>query len=409
MIRALVFSTLYPNLAQPNHGVFVENRLLHTLALGGIDATVVAPVPYFPFRHAAFGRYATFAKVPPVEVRNGLTVHHPRFPVIPKLGSRLTPALLYRAARKAIGRIGGTWDVIDAHYFYPDGVAAARLAQALRVPLVITGRGTDLTLIPRSAPHRAQIVWASEQASAMITVCESLKDDLAGLGVAADRIAVLRNGVDLARFSPGDREAARAKLGVTGFTLLSVGSLIARKGHDLAIEALTEIADANLLIAGGGPMRAELERLARVKGVAARVRFLGELAHDALADIYRAADIFVLASAREGWANVLLEAMACGTPVVATNVNGTPEVIRDPQLSVLVQERTGHAIAQAIRRLRSLAPDRTRVRAYAEQFGWDSTAAANREILCFAARHGFDGRFDQEIPDLIRRKPWNRS
>lgn len=402
MIRALIFSTLYPNRAQPNHGVFVENRLRQTLALGGIEATVVAPVPWFPFGHPIFGSYATFAKVPLVETRHGLTVYHPRYPIIPKIGSRLTPRFLYRAARKTLSRIGGSWDLIDAHYFYPDGVAAAWLAQDLAIPLLITGRGTDLTLIPKSAPHRAQIVWASEQASAMITVCESLRHDLAGLGIAPERIAVLRNGVDLKRFSPGDRRGIREKLDLPGFTLLSVGSLIPRKGHDLAIAAMAQITDATLLIAGSGPLRASLEELARNKGVASRIRFLGELAHDELADVYRAADIFVLASSREGWANVLLEAMACGTPVVATDVNGTPEVLRDPKLGILVRERSSHALGAAIAELRGRLPDRDQVRAYAEQFSWESTATANRKLFHAVAQQGYAGRAAPEILGTIQ-------
>ena len=401
MLRALVFSTLYPNQAQPNHGIFVENRLRHTLAQGGIEATVLAPVPWFPFRNPVFGRYATYAGIPALETRHGLSVHHPRFPVIPKIGSSLTPTLLYHAAKRSLARMARLgapkFDLIDAHYFYPDGVAAARLAKEMGIPLLITGRGTDLTLIPQSPRARSQIQWASRQASALITVCEDLRHRLVELGEEPSRVVTLRNGVDLKRFTPGDRDAARARRGLDGFTLLSVGSLIPRKGHELIIAALTELPDARLMIAGSGPMRSELERVAEEKGVASRVRFLGEIAHDALTDAYRAADIFVLASSREGWANVLLEAMACGTPVVATNVNGTPEVLTDPRLGVLVQERSGSALAQAIRQLRDLSPDRGAVRAYAEQFSWDDTARANKALFLAAARHGFRDRFDPAI------------
>jgi glycosyltransferase involved in cell wall biosynthesis len=401
LLRVLVFSTLYPNAAQPNHGIFVENRLRHTLAQGGIEATVLAPVPYFPFAGPSFGRYGVYARVPRREIRHGLEIHHPRYPVIPRIGARFTPGFLYRAARRALREIGGDgaqpFDLIDAHYFYPDGVAAARLARELEIPLLITGRGTDLTLIPQSAPERAQIQWASKQASGLITVCEDLRHKLIDLGEAPSRIVSLRNGVDLARFSPGDRAGSRARLGLSGFTLLSVGSLIPRKGHELIIEALRDIPDAGLMIAGSGPMRAELERVAQEKGVAGRVRFLGEIAHDDLTDAYRAADMFVLASSREGWANVLLEAMACGTPVVATNVNGTPEVIQDSALGQLVEERTPAALARAIAALRLRAPDRNAVRAYAEQFSWEATARANKALFLAAARYGFSDRFNSAI------------
>jgi glycosyltransferase involved in cell wall biosynthesis len=140
-----------------------------------------------------------------------------------------------------------------------------------------------------------------------------------------------------------------------------------------------------------------LEKIAHEKNVASRVRFLGEIAHDALTDAYRAADIFVLASSREGWANVLLEAMACGTPVVATNVNGTPEVVRDPKLGVLMPERSVSALAKAVTQLRALAPDRAAVRTYAEQFSWEETARANKALFLAAARHGFHDRFNPAI------------
>ncbi len=400
MLRVLVFSTLYPNAAQPNHGVFVENRLRHTLAQGGIEATILAPVPYFPVANPAFGRYAVYARVPRQETRHGLEIYHPRYPVIPRIGARFTPGFLYRAARRVLDRLirdGARFDLIDAHYFYPDGVAAARLASEMQIPLLITGRGTDLTLIPQTEPERSQIQWASRQASGLITVCEDLRQKLIGLGEEPSRIVSLRNGVDLKRFSPGDRAAARQRLGLSGFTLLSVGSLIPRKGHELIIAALAELPDASLMIAGSGPLRAELERVAREKGVTARVRFLGEIAHDDLTDAYRAADMFVLASSREGWANVLLEAMACGTPVVATNVNGTPEVIQDSALGQLVEERSAPALAQAITALRLRTPDRNAVRTYAEQFSWEATARANKALFLAAARYGFEDRFNSAI------------
>jgi glycosyltransferase involved in cell wall biosynthesis len=400
MSRVLVFTTLYPNAAQPNHGVFVENRLLHTLALGGCEATVLAPTPYFPSSHPRFGRYAAFARVPRYEVRHGLEVWHPRYPVIPKVGAALTPLLLYRAALAAVRRLqaaGTEFDVIDAHYFYPDGVAAARLGRALRLPVVVTGRGTDLTLIPDAASARAQIQWAAREASAMVTVCEDLKRRLVALGAPEERTLVLRNGVDLARFTPRDRERARSALGVTGFVLVSVGSLISRKGHDLTIRMVAQRPDCTLLIAGSGPLRGELEALAARLGVAGRVRFLGEVAHADLSEVYAAADVSVLASSREGWANVLLEAMACGVPVLATDVNGAGEIVRSPAAGRLVRERTVEALGHGLDELRRTLPSRAQTRRYAEGFGWRQIAEANRALLTAAAAKGYDHRHSSEI------------
>lgn len=406
MIRVLVFSTLYPSGSQPNHGVFVENRLRQTIANGDIEAGVLAPVPFFPMTHSAFGRYAAFARAPHHEVRHGLDVWHPRYAVVPKVGAALTPAALFRAALRQVQRLAGEgrrFDVIDAHYVYPDGVAAARLALVLGLPLVITGRGTDLTLIPEDARARSQILWAAQEAAAMVTVCEDLRRRLIGIGAPAEKAIVLRNGVDLELFRPQDRPAARAALGFEGFTLLSVGGLIPRKGHDLAIEALGRLPDCRLLVAGSGPSRQDLEALARRLGVLDRVRFLGEIPHKELPALYAAADVFVLASSREGWANVLLEAMACGTPVVATNVNGAGEVVRAAAAGLLMPHRTPASLVETLGRLRGAMPARADTRRYAEGFGWKPIGRANAALLTAVAQAGFRGRHTPGLLDPVRR------
>ena len=384
MLKILTFSTLFPNAAQPSHGVFVENRLRHLIVNGAVEATVIAPVPWFPSAAGAFGKYADYAKAPRFEERHGITVHHPRYPVLPKIGINLAPLLLYLAAKPFIAgllRDGLQFDLIDAHYFYPDGVAAAMLAKALDKPLTITARGTDLNLLPQFAIPRRQIVWAAERAQGLITVCQALKDELVALGTAPDKVRVLRNGVDLEMFRPIAREAARERLGLTGRTLLSVGHLIERKGHHLVIAAMTRLPDTTLLIAGDGEERANLERQAAEAGVSDRVRFLGRVDHDALREVYGAADALVLASSREGWANVLLEAMACGTPVVATNVWGTPEIVAESAAGVLMAARTPEALADAVESLFASLPERDATRAYAEQFSWDATTRGQEELF----------------------------
>lgn len=374
-IRVLTFSTLYPNGARPQHGVFVENRLRHLVASGEIDSTVLAPAPWFPFTHAMFGDYARHARVPRREKRYGLDVFHPPYVVVPKIGMSIAPTLLYWGARLALRRLlaeGRRFDLIDAHYFYPDGVSAVLLGREFGLPVVITGRGADLNQIPAYGVPRKQILWAAHHAAALVTVCQSLKDSLIGFGGEERKIHVLRNGVDLAQFKPVDRAAARASLGISGPTLLSVGALIPRKGHDLVIKALTQIPNATLLIAGEGNERANLEGLASQLGLTERVRLLGQVAHEQLTPLYNAADISVLASSSEGWANVLLESMACGTPVAATNVSGTPEVVTAPEAGVLIEERTPEGIATAIHHLFKKLPARSQTRAFAETFSWDA-------------------------------------
>lgn len=390
-LRVLTFTTLYPNAEKPNHGVFVENRLRQTLARHDVSATVLAPVPYFPFTSQMFGSYGRFARVPAAEERHDVRVYHPRYPLIPKVGMSVVPRFLYRAARATCGRLGldkSSIDVIDAHYFYPDGVAAAMLAHDLGIPFVVTARGTDLNVLPDFPVVRRQIIWAAQQASATITVSSALKQKLLALGIDSGRAAVLRNGVDLELFKPVDRDAARRRLGLSGHIILSVGNLVPLKGHELTIDALASLTDSTLLIAGGGPLRDALQARAKSIGVADRVRLLGEVPHTKLAELYSAADVFVLMSEREGWANVLLEAMACGAPALATNVGGNAEIVASDAAGMLLRERSAAALVDAVKKLRHRTPERMATRHYAEDFGWGAVAAANYALLLAASKSG---------------------
>ena len=261
-MRILVLASLYPNNRMPNHGIFVENRLRRLVEAGVTVTEVVAPVPWFFSTHERFGDYAKWAAVPAREVRHGIEVSHPRYPMIPKLGFWLQPWLMYRAIRQHLRQLGGATDnidLIDAQYYYPDGVAAHWLSQDLGVPFVVTARGTDVNLVPRSPLPRRLIRATGKSAAASITVCTALKDSLVALGVPEPSITVVRNGVDLDRFTMGDRTAARSRLALDGTVLLSVGHLIERKGHHLVIEALARLPDAKLVIVGGGPERAALQ------------------------------------------------------------------------------------------------------------------------------------------------------
>lgn len=376
IVKILTVTTLYPNAQQPNHGIFVENRLRHLVKGGKVSAQVIAPVPWFPLRSKTFGRYVRYAQVPNQEVRHGLTVYHPRYTVIPKIGMSVSPLFLYRAFKRtalALRARGDDFDLIDAHYFYPDGVAAVLLARALNKPVVITGRGTDLNLIPRYVVPRKWIRWAANRADGLITVCEALKEPLDSLGIPNEKVQSLPNGVDLEMFKPIDRDRVRQELGLQGPVVLSVGHLIPRKGHDLAIRALALLDEATLLIVGDGPEMANLNQLVSRTGLTGRVRFLGAVDHEQLANIYSAADVLALTSDREGWPNVLLESMACGTPVAATDVWGNREVVRTSDAGRLVPVRTPEAIAEAVNEVLKAPPSRAATRRYAEQHDWRKT------------------------------------
>ncbi len=376
-MRLLTLTTLYPNAAMPTHAMFVENRLRRIVATGRVSARVVAPVPWFPLPWEIFGSYARFARVPREEERHGIVITHPRFLTIP---GRPTwqPCAYLRAARAEVARLqrsGWDFDVIDCHYLYPDGVAAARLGKALGKPVVVSCRGTDLNLIADLPAQKAQIEAAMDDIDQLITVSAALGERAEALGFDPARIHVLRNGVDDQVFRPVDGATWRQKASGAASVILSVGNLIPAKGHDLVIRAVAELPDAHLLIAGQGPEKGALAALAANLGIGDRVQLVGTMPQDDLKALYSAADVLVLASEREGWPNVLLEAMACGTPVVATDVGGIPEIVTAAVAGRIVPERTAAAIARSLRDLLASLPEPSAVRAYAQGYSWDDTIA----------------------------------
>ena len=278
-MKILVLSSLYPNAVQRRHGIFIEHRVAH-LPEPGDEVRVVAPVPWFPSSRGAFGRYADFARIPAAAERRGVAITHPRYPVVPKVGMTVAPWLMAAALYPHIARLRRdfAFDVIDSYYLYPDGVAAGLLARAFGVPYLMSALGTDVSLIPQHALERRMILHAVERAAAVTTVCGALRDELVALGAAPGHVSVVEHGVDLTLFSPPlDRAALRASLGLEGPALLSVGHLIDRKGHDLAIRAVADLPGVTLMIAGDGPRDAALRALAAELGVASRVRFLGHV------------------------------------------------------------------------------------------------------------------------------------
>jgi glycosyltransferase involved in cell wall biosynthesis len=383
-MKILTFGTLYPDSTRPYHGIFVEHRLLNLIARGGTEARVVAPVPYFPAASLFSAEYRKSLGVPRSEVRSGVEVLHPRFLNVPKIGMNRQPRALAEAAEPVLRRMiagGFDFDLIDAQYFYPDGVAAIALGAAFHKPVVITARGTDVNLIPSYPKPRKMIQDAAARAAAIVTVCQALKDALVALGVEAGRITVLRNGVDLEAFQPVDRDEARRALGFTRDTLLAVGHLIPRKGVDLAIRALAALPGFELAIVGSGPEEGRLRAFAAATGVADRVKFAGRIAQAELKTWYSAADALVLASDREGWANVLLESMACGTPVIASPIWGNPEVVTSREAGVLMRDRSAEALVEAARALFAAHHDRAATRRYAERFSWDDTSRGLRALF----------------------------
>ena len=382
-LKILVLSSLFPNDVQPRHGIFIEHRVAH-LARAGDEIRVVAPVPWFPSSNPRFGHYAALTRIPKAATRRGVAVNYPRHPVIPKVGMALAPMLMAAALYPVLAKLRREFDfdVIDSYYLYPDGVAAALLAKWLDVSFTMTALGSDVTQIPESTSARHMILSATRRAAAVTTVAGALRDQLLTLGARPDNISVVLHGVDLDLFSPPpDRAALRARLGMTEPTVMCVGYLVENKGIDLAIRAIALLSGVRLMIAGTGPCATALKALAESLGVRDRVDFLGHVDQQSLPELYGAADIVANCSAREGISNVLLEALACGTPLVATPVWGSPEVVSCAEAGMLARDRSNTAIADAIALLIADPPDRAKTRAYAETFNWRETGRLHHALL----------------------------
>jgi glycosyltransferase involved in cell wall biosynthesis len=383
--KVLSITSIFPNRAQPRHGIFLMHRLSHLARLEDVDLRVVAPVPWFPLKYQIFGRYSAFARAPYSGSYDNLAVTYPRFPVLPKVGMAMAPALMagiLLPKLSAMRRTEFDFDVIDSYYLYPDGIASAIIGSLLGCPVLLTALGTDVNLIPNYAVARAQLRWAVDHAAGITAVCQALKDRLVELGVPIDKVEVIRHGVDLELFTPpADRLGLRRRLGFEGPTLISVGHLIQRKGHHLAIAALVHLPEVRLVIAGDGPEESILRRLAVKSGVADRVQFLGHVEQRALPPLVGAADALLLCSDREGIANVLMEALACGTPVLATPTWGTPEVVTCPEAGLLLRDASIEAIVDGVRQLLVNPPNRTETRHYAEGFSWSAAASRHAALV----------------------------
>lgn len=382
-MRILTLSTLFPATSRPNFGVFIERQTTALTAVPDFAVTVINPIGIAPWPLSLFGETARLSDLHN-EVWGELDVYRPRFTAIPKIGGRLNPGMIARAvlplAKRLHAQIG--FDLIDAEFFYPDGPAAMKLSEALGIPFTIKARGADIHHWGRQPGCREQIVEAADKAAGLLAVSGALKADMVALGMDADKIIVHYTGLDQARFIPRDRSVEKAKLGITGPLILSVGALIPRKSQDLLIATLPALPDTTLMLVGQGESDWDYRQLAAKLGVADRVSFLGNVPHDDLPALFAAADVMALVSASEGLANAWVEALACGTPIVASDVGGIRELVKTPEAGRIV-ERTPDAIAAAITDILANPPSREAVAANVSTFSWDENA---RQLAAFFRR-----------------------
>lgn len=400
MAELVVFSSLFPSGARPGAGLFIRERMFRVAQHRPL--VVVSPQPWFPGQSLIRRlRPGYRPQAPALEIQQGIRVYHPRFLSVPGLlrqfdgwSMALGSFFLLRRLRAEGARL------IDAHFTYPDGEAAAWLGHWLGLPVTITLRGTE---VPHShnPALRPRLMWALQAAARVFSVSESLRRLALELGVAAEKTEVVGNGIDTARFHPVDRKIARSRYGVpeNAHVLVSVGALVERKGMHRIIDCLPALlkryADLHYVIVGGsspeGDIRAELDAQVARLGLREHVHFLGSLPPDEIKWALSAADVFVLASRNEGWANVFLEAMACGLPVVTTDVGGNAEVVCRYELGIIVPFGDAAAMQQALEAAIDRNWDRAAILEYAQNNQWDKRVAqllrAYDRIITRAAAH----------------------
>ncbi|TAK91046.1 MAG: glycosyltransferase family 4 protein [Burkholderiaceae bacterium] len=383
--RIVVFSSLFPHERQPHAGLFIRERMFRVAQQ--IPLVVVSPRPWFPLQGLLRKlRPGYRPNAPRHEVQQGIEIFFPRFLALPGLGRRWDgfmmalcslPLLLRLKKEKSI-------NLIDAHFAYPDGYAAALLGRWLKLPVTITLRGSE----PRQArvkSLRQRILKAGSWATRIFAVSNSLREAAISWGIPAGKVIVVGNGVDLKKFVPIPQTAARQRLGLTSDArvLISVGGLVERKGFHRILQRMPALLEQfpalHYLIVGGaspeGDFSSVLKAIVEEKNLAAHVTFCGAVAPEQLHVYLSAADVFALATSNEGWANVLLEALACGVPVVTTDVGGNREVIDSTALGLVVPFGDAEALQSALVEALQKPWDRTRMMAHAAQNQWDARIA----------------------------------
>ena len=379
--RLIVFSSLFPNATQPNAGLFIRERMFRVGKQ--LPIVVVSPKPWFPGQ-GLIRMFRPHYRPQPArkETQAGVDVIFPRFLAIPGMLRGLDSLFMAIGSYFTLRRLKAQgYNLIDAHFAYPDGHAAQRLGRWLNFPVTVTLRGTEVpqSRNPALEPKLREVFRDADQ---VITVSDSLRQLAYSLGLPEARGQVVGNGVDANRFTPVPKEEARQRYGLPAAAqvLITVGGLVERKGFHRVIACLPALLEKHpglhYLIVGGacpeGDMTQALKDQVSNLGLSDRVHFLGPISPDDLKWPLSAADIFVLSTRNEGWANVILEAMACGVPVVASDVGGNAEVVSSPDLGVIVpfddQAALTGALDQAL--IRQWNPQA--IRAYAEENSWDN-------------------------------------
>ena len=376
-IRILISTGIFPNRVRGNRGVY---NLKLALALREYcELRVVAPVPYLP-GFVRSGAYTAYAAVPRRDVIEGFDVLYPRYFVTPKVFRSTHGFTLYASVVGKYRRIVAEFqpDLILGFFAYPYGFANVLLGRTFRLPVVTSCRGSDIHSIAQNFLQGRLIAWALRRCARVFSVSGALKRDIVALGVDPEHISVISNGIEPDRFTTMGKIEARRRLGIpeAGRVAVCVSRLSPEKGVDVLVESAPYLhgSDVRIVIVGDGPQQHELERRARELGVSDRIMFAGDRPHGEVPFWVCAGDVFVLPSRKEGYPNAVVEALACGRPVVAARVGGVPEIVTGEDLGFLVAPEQPQELARALDRSLEKEWDHQYIAACGRKRDWNTVA-----------------------------------
>ena len=374
-MKVLFLSNLYPNSQDLGRATF--NRQKIARLKNSCEVVVVAPIQWFPFKWVFDKK---ISKIPAEEIIDGLTIYHPRIFYIPKLFRLSYGWLYYLSIRSFIKKLDNQYnfDVIYASWVYPDGFAAMKSAGLLDKPFIVEALGSDINIYSKTFFRRRIISRVLSCVDKIVAVSEDLKKEIVKLGVLEEKIEVIYSGIDHSLFSPLEKEQAREALGLTykGKIIVCIGNLVKIKGVQFLLEALTKLKllDYKLFIVGKGRLEKYLRQRIESLGLQERVEMIGAIPHEKVPLWMNACDLLCLPSLSEGVPNVILEAFACGIPVVANKVGGVPEVISDERAGLMTVAANPKELAISVDDALRKTWDRGYIRSQALRFSWENNS-----------------------------------
>ena len=385
-MKVLVIASDFPNNIQFAKGIFIKQQIL---ALSRrCQLKVVAPVPFsLPLK--AIKHWFEFSQVKQYENINGLEVFHPRRLITPKIGRSFYGLYYFLGIYPTMKRIKASFnfDTILAYFAYPDGFAAAIAAKLLKKPLIIKVLGSDINIFMKSKIRRQLTKYAFDRAQRIIAVSNELKNKIIALGIPPEKVVVISNGVDPEMFFPMDKSKCRERLLLPADRkiILFIGNLIKSKGIHVLLEAfrqlLTVLKEKPVLaFVGDGPERKALERNVKENNIDKYVMFKGTRLHEDIPIWINSCDVFCLPSFNEGCPNVVLEALACSKPVVATRVGAIPEMINKED-GILCEPDDPDSLRSALEKMLEKSQTQTHISMELKKITWDSVGEEIFNVL----------------------------